>query len=864
MNKLLLIIYLLGVCVNMDAQMLKGRITDKKGEPVVGATLYVQEITQGSAADENGEFQLVLKPGKYTCEFSSLGFEKQVRQVEIGNKTVELNIQMEPAVYMLKEVKVTNSREDPAYVIMRKAIARAAYHRNQVAGYCSEVYTKGNMRLDKLPRLLLLGEDAKKTIKPLIGKLFLLESVMEVKFKAPDIYKKNVLAFSTTIPDDLNPGDALDIITASIYDPSIMGVVSPLAPGAFSYYRFRYVDCYTDGNVTVNKIRVEPRKQNGRLLDGWIYIADDLWCVVRFDVKVQSMGISARIKGAFHEVKPAVFLPTSYDIDVDVKILGVRATGKYYSSVQYKEVQVAASRPGTNLPVIASDKAVIVKSQKQQKIEKKIQILSGKEELSTREAYQLASLTQQALKSEQSTTASPLEIPAYGVKDSVTVDSMATKRDSLYWIQMRTLPLKMEEVVSYQQKDSMRRIVNAADRDTSVNRKNREFTGRIMMGGDFKINKKIGLSVDGIIRAVPEYNFVDGFWIGQKFGLDIRFDHRYALKISPDIYYATARKTLIWDVETEFHYAPVRRGRFLFRFGDRSEDYNRSNGAWRFENTATSLVYGYNFMKFYGKRYFSVENRIDVANGVLLTIGGKFEKRKVLENHIAYNFFKKDPEPNTPQSGGGVNMPDNTATNVFIQTDYTPRLHYLIRDGRKIYVNSAWPTFSVRYEKGIPNSAKFDGSYDRLDIGVHQQLELGIFDRFSYVVAAGEFLSKKELYFPDYKHFNTVGWILSGDLFMSGYLLADYYALSTDEKWLQGAVNYTSAYLFLKRLPFLQRYLFNEAVHFRYLWTPDMKHYTEFGYSLGFNDIGRIGVFVGFERNRYEGVGVRVSIPIKR
>lgn len=863
------VLLLLGIFIAsvVKCQVLEGVVSDADGQAVEGATVYVRETAQGCVADENGNFRIALPSGTYVCEVSALGYEKQTLQVRVGEKRDVLRVVLKPMVYMLQEAKVNARGEDPAFYIMRHAIARAPYHRHQVKRYLSEVYTKGTMQLEKVPKLLMLSKEIRKEVTPYLGKVFTLESVMEVAFEAPDTYERKIVAFSSSIPDDLSPDEALGIVTASVYDPDVMGMVSPLAPGAFSYYRFRFAECYLEDGKTINKIRVEPRKKNSQLLDGYIYIVENDWSVVNFDFSAKLTGVTLHIKGVFHDVKPSVFLPTSYDIDVDVKIFGVKASGKYYASVKYKEVEADTTHGVVVKPVsvVAENKALPepAKSPKREKAERKLEALLEKEELTTRDAYRMACLSQQLMTPERPDTIPPLEIREEIVTEKVSVDSMAVRRDSAYWLQMRTIPLKQEEVKGYQMRDSLRAVVKKSEGETDTTRRaHRDVFGQILWGSSYKLGKQGRFEFDGLVKAFPEYNFVDGFWIGQRFGVSLAVARGQRLYVEPSVYYATARKSWIWQVYSSYTYAPLKRGLLKVRFGDVSADYKGNAGAWRLENTLTSLVCADNFMKFYGKRYVALENRIDISNGLVLSVGGNYEKRRVLENHISYNIYKKDPKPNTPSSEGGVDMPDNTALHVYGQLDYTPRSFYRLRNGYKRYVRSDWPTFSVRYDRGISVGSGLSSAYNRIAIGVQQKKSLGLFDKISYKVQAGKFFSVKELYFPDYKQFGATGWVFSKEMFFSDFYLTDYYELATAEKWFQGALNYTSSYLLIKRLSFMQRFLFNEAVHVRYVWMPETKSYTECGYSLGFEDEIRGGVFFGFDREGYRGVGVRVVLPL--
>ncbi len=51
-------------------------IQEDTGEPLIGATLYIQEMEKGAAADANGILSMVLPPGKYSALFQHMGIEE--------------------------------------------------------------------------------------------------------------------------------------------------------------------------------------------------------------------------------------------------------------------------------------------------------------------------------------------------------------------------------------------------------------------------------------------------------------------------------------------------------------------------------------------------------------------------------------------------------------------------------------------------------------------------------------------------------------------------------------------------------------------------------------------------------------------
>lgn len=853
--------------VLLSGQTLKGKIVDKDGSPVAGAAMYIRELAQGIMADDQGEFQTTLKEGSYTCDFSSLGFEKTTLPVQVGSLGNSIRVEMKERVYALKEVRVSAKGEDPAYAVMRKAIGMAPFYLHQVQKYQSEVYLKGTVKIAKLPTFGKI-EVGGKELKDVKDKLFLVESQSEVTYTAPNLYEQKILASSNSLPVDLELADVLSIMTTNIYDPKAFDRISPLAPGAFTYYRFSLDGVTSEGNHLINKIKVEPKKKNARLVTGWLYIIEDSWNVKSADLSATEFGITIHFTGDYNEVKPSVFLPTAYDIDMKVAIMGIKASGKYYSSIQYNKVEVngikavVADKKAANQPAVADVPKSPKQQKAQQKVQQKMDALLEKENLTTRESYKLAEWMKTTMEPEVQRKGDE----RYELKESdstikTTLDSLARSRDSLYWAEVRNLPLRPEEVVSYQIKDSLRTVIDSLQRKDSVqNRTVGYWLSKLVTGEEIRTRNKFRFGYGGLMRAVPEYNFVDGFWAGQRlwFGMDIAKGRSF--QIAPSVYYVTARKTVNWYVDGTLDYAPRLSGNLTVSGGNTTADYAGKDGSLRIINSFASLLFSKNPIRFYQKKFAEVSNRIDLINGLQLTTGISFEKRNALNNHTSYSFWGDGPAANLP-SGQLLPMPDNTALKASVGLEYTPGYYYSLHRGRKRYRRSAYPTFSLHYEKGIPTGDASSASFDRLEAGVRQKVVLNAFDQIVYSVNAGKFLSDKHLYFPDYKHFSTSDLFVSAYSLDNSFRLLNRYLYSTGERWLQAHLNYSSNYLLLKRLPFLQSYIFNEALHARSLWIPG-RNYSEFGYSVGLDEIARIGVFVGLDKGRYDATGFTISIPL--
>jgi len=93
-----------------NVAVLHGKISDiETGDPLIGATIYFEELQKGAASDVNGRFSMVVRPGKYTVEFKCMGMEDRHTYLEVlsdGN----LAIAMEKSVIALTEVVVRANR----------------------------------------------------------------------------------------------------------------------------------------------------------------------------------------------------------------------------------------------------------------------------------------------------------------------------------------------------------------------------------------------------------------------------------------------------------------------------------------------------------------------------------------------------------------------------------------------------------------------------------------------------------------------------------------------------------------------------------------------------------------------------------
>ncbi len=97
---------------SLPAQVLiKGKITDKNGAGLIGASIALQDTRFGGFTDLDGNysFEAVVDPGPYVLVVTSVGYRTVSMNISITGNQVEQNFQVEEDILSLDEVVVTGT-----------------------------------------------------------------------------------------------------------------------------------------------------------------------------------------------------------------------------------------------------------------------------------------------------------------------------------------------------------------------------------------------------------------------------------------------------------------------------------------------------------------------------------------------------------------------------------------------------------------------------------------------------------------------------------------------------------------------------------------------------------------------------------
>jgi Family of unknown function (DUF5686)/CarboxypepD_reg-like domain len=894
MNHIIRLLILLIISSQIShAQILKGKITNPSGEPIQYSTVYIQELKQGTTSNTKGNYEINLPAGKYTVIYQNLGYEPIFASISLTDKTVIKDVILPPQYYEIPEVRITASGEDPAYEIMRKVISTAPYYLNNVIYAKSEVYLKGNLVIKKIPKIFQkslqvearndAGASANST-KMKEGDSYLMESINEIEYTAPDHYIQKVISINSTFPDQGNDISPMDFIQASFYQPVLADMaISPLSPVAFSHYKYEYIGSSLQGKFIINKIKVIPRRKSQQLFEGTIYIVEDLWCLHSVDLTNNNLVGKIKVQQLYIEVQDEIWLPVSHKFEINLGIMGFKAEAGYGSSVKYIEVQAnkALQKPQiisadytARLPLTESNTDTIVTKEKLQ-----MDKILEKEEMSNRDMIKLARL----MKKESERSINDSSKNELEIRDNTThiIEEDANKRDSAYWAQIRPIPLSDIEILSLKKSDSTKRAAAIQVKNDTVSSDKKKGNSKF-----FKTMKQIGFGhtwsdttgfrfkFGGLIDIENlSFNSVDGF----VYGLDFRFSklwkNNQSISIYPDIRWAFSRKQPVWSINTNYKFNGLKQRQIFIRTGVKSKDLGNRGGINLFVNSASSLLFKKNYLKLYQSGYLTFGYRTELINGLYLELNTSYEDRRVLQNNTNFSFLNtsKDYTVNLPENtyltpgSNPINeLRDQRHADFFTIITYTPYQKYKINNGTKNPVGSDWPTFSFTWQHGINEFKTLVDKYKHFDmfrIEASQDKSIGAFSNLRWNIRGGGFLDNRNLPFIDFFHFNSQPLPLLLNDYQDAFMIPSFYSLSTPEMYGEVHLKYTNPYLLLKLLPGISNTLMRENISFSWLASRNHQYYSEIGYSISqFLLLGEIGIYAGFDDFKYKNVSARLIL----
>ena len=678
----------------------------------------------------------------------------------------------------------------------------APFYEKIVNDYRADLYIKGKLNIRKknfMFRYLPKMFRMQKGVRE-----YLMESYSDLHFTAPDIYDQKVIAGYGTVFSGGFQATMLEYFHVNVYSATLLydRLLSPLAKNGKKYYRYQ-IDTIMGGQDNLHyKIRFIPKTKSDQLVGGYMIVSSDVWSVreIRFSGRSELLTFENLIK--MGEVgDDNEFLPVRYEFEVRFNFVGNVVDGSYLASLDYSSIE----------------------------LKEKSKYRKEKKKLNLTESYTLR------------------------------CDTNSLHLDSAYFASLRPIELMDDEKKLYED--------YAFRKDTTALKppsKRRVFWGEI---GDFLLSDlNVDLSRIGSVKCSPiinplllSYSGSNGFSWRQDFKYNRLFSGDKLLRIVPRIGYNFTRKEFYWSANADFDYWPQKRGAIHVNFGNGNRIYSSDVLDELKAMPDSTFDFDQIHLDYFKDLYFNFRHSIEVVNGLELSVGFSAHRRTAVEKSrfVVLN-------SSLPLASDFLDKFKDTYISFAprVRVEWTPCLYYYMNGKRKINLRSAYPTFSVDYERCIKGVFKSTGQYERIEFDLQHHVQLGLMRNIYYRFGFGAFTNQEQLYFVDFANLARsnlpIGW---NDDIGGVFQLLDGRWYNSSRKYVRAHFTYEAPFLFLRHLMKYTRYVQNERLYVNTLFVPHLNPYLEIGYGIG-THIFDVGVFVSSENWKYTEVGCKFTFEL--
>lgn len=807
------------------AGIVKGRVTDEKGKALPYASIYIQGTTTGTGTNSDGYYELQLTPGthKLTCMY--VGYKQRLHTLTIqGNETIEYNFSLEEQQLQINEVVVRAGGEDPAYRIIRNAIARRNAHLQQVKSFQTGIYMKGVLRVDIPDRIM--GQRITVQDKTDMGLDTAGNGVLYVCEEDADYYasggKEHTVIHSVREsgnPQGVGFNRMLPVITfyennVNVLTGDSRGFISPVSDNALSYYKYKLLGSFILDGQKVYKIKLMPKREYESVFAGTIYIADEDWAIQGIDVFLtKKSGLdmldTVRIEQVHLPMRKDVWVVQQQVFRIKLQIMMIGAGGAFVT---------VYSRQKVNEPVpdsVFDDKVISV------------------------------------------------------------YDKAANKKDTSYW-KTRPVPLEKDEIRYYQFSDSLYAVKHTDAYLDSMRRIAQKVSMQSMLT-QLRFSSRDGKDVvtaNGILGLV-NFNTVEGVNIAPSPTWLHRIDTGRYLQVDAAARYGFAnrhfngigRVSYIYDD----NYWKKRTWKISVEGGQYVFQYNPENPVRPFFNTVATLVGGRNPLKLYERKELAVLLGRNYGNGFSWKIKAGWQQRIPLFNTTTYSFRnerKTEFTDNLPDRLKPVTIwEQHDAALLHVGLSYQPGYRYVQYPDYKIG-GSRKPVFTLDYDKGIQGLFNSKVDFDRWRAGMRGNVSLQRLGNVSYNVSAGGFLNANYVSVPDLKHLHGNYRLGIATAYLNSFQLIGFYDYSNKEPlYGEAHIEYNMMGLLSNKIPVMKRALWHLVAGSNTFYATQSNYYTEafigvanIGWSIF--RIGRIDFIQGWSSGgKTSGIRIGLDMP---
>jgi hypothetical protein len=160
LNAIVLSLFVFTPCILLAQTLIEGHIYDKKGEPIIGSNVYLENTFAGTSSNNEGYFSFETdEKGNHILIISFIGYEQVYIPLVIGKDPISVQIEMKVAINKMDMVTITAGAfiaggENKREVLKELDIVTTAGATGDIAGV-----------LNTLPGTQTVGEEGKLYVR---------------------------------------------------------------------------------------------------------------------------------------------------------------------------------------------------------------------------------------------------------------------------------------------------------------------------------------------------------------------------------------------------------------------------------------------------------------------------------------------------------------------------------------------------------------------------------------------------------------------------------------------------------------------------------------------------------------------------
>ena len=695
MRLILTFFMLLISTISFSQQFVRGKVVDEKNNPIPYAKIFVKNAPEfRTVSNIEGVYELSLMPSEYFLIFDASGFEERETYISINNSDLQKDMMLFPSkVQEFESIDFSVKKTNPGRDIMLKVVAKRDQINPWNYPHSVDVYIKASETID---------------------------------FKQKDIKnKKEVIEDDDPLAEEKKDVN-LEANKMNLVEVNLQRNYMPI--GKVKEFR----NAYTLRGSARTLYYTTTVKSNFNFFENLLHL-DDL----------HQTPVSSPISS------PGIL---SYKYKLEAKY---EENGQMISKIKISPRNTATTTLEGYIWVI--DTLWLVQ---------KLELTMNKGNLLiydhftikqtfTHPGDSICVLSEQTLeygvkyKTETSTCSTialfdnynfkpKFDAKFFGTELAVTTKE-AYEKDTAYWATNRPANLSEAEKRFILIKDSIHDAQNRVEYLDSVDRIFNKITALkiLWFGVDHRNRPNKTQWTIGSVATFVQPIYIAGPRLTPSFDYFKKWKDERTLESYTRVSYGLINGDIKGDTWWKYRFDP-------FHFGTVRASINHDFDVIRGFDAITQVYKRENFIETTKLRgSFTYE----LFNGFYFGLETEFSERRSIENYKFVNIFNNVIPNNNPTEFNTYQAMLGIAS-----ISYTPFQKYMREPYRKVLLGSAYPTFSLFYERGVPKLFGSDINHEYMNFNIMQTFKFKTLGTTSYRIAVGKFLSAKILRDPDYKY----------------------------------------------------------------------------------------------------------------